>query len=69
MAYQNAAKSDFDDWNQPGWSFEELLPAIKKVVNQSCSQEITEEETTRFEATGDPSVHGLDGAMPVSFGG
>ena len=32
MAYQNAAKSDFDDWNQPGWTFDELLPAIKKVA-------------------------------------
>jgi len=30
-AYQNAAKSDFDDWNMPGWSFDELLPTIRKV--------------------------------------
>jgi len=35
QAYQTAAKSDFDDWNQPGWSFDELLPAIKRVRNLS----------------------------------
>lgn len=30
--YNNAAASDFDDWNTPGWSFSELRPFIQKVL-------------------------------------
>lgn len=34
MAYVRGAKSDYDGWadlGNNGWSFEELLPLIKKV--------------------------------------
>lgn len=31
MIFNTPAASDFDDWKQPGWSFDELLPYMKKV--------------------------------------
>jgi hypothetical protein len=31
----NASGSDFDDWQQPGWTFEELKPVIRKVSRNS----------------------------------
>lgn len=31
MIFNTPAASDFDDWQQPGWNFEELLPYMKKV--------------------------------------
>ena len=35
MVYTQPAASDYDDWanvhNNPGWSFDDLLPLIKKV--------------------------------------
>jgi alcohol oxidase len=33
--YNNASGSDFDDWQQPGWTFEELKPVIRKVSRNS----------------------------------
>ena len=69
-AYQNAAKSDFDDWDMPGWSFDELLPTIKKVgLTGLCQDSADRCKTTRHDAPGDMSIHGSGGAMPVSLGG
>lgn len=31
MMYTRAQRSDFDSWNTPGWSADELLPYLKKV--------------------------------------
>jgi alcohol oxidase len=31
MTYSRAQRDDFDSWNMPGWSTEELLPYLKKV--------------------------------------
>ena len=36
MMYTRAQRSDFDSWNTPGWSADELLPFLKKVRN-GCS--------------------------------
>lgn len=36
--YNNASGSDFDDWQQPGWTFEELKPVIRKVSRKSRLQ-------------------------------
>lgn len=33
--YNNASGSDFDDWQQPGWTFDELKPVIRKVSHNS----------------------------------
>lgn len=31
MMYARAQRSDFDDWNTPGWSAEDMIPYLKKV--------------------------------------
>jgi alcohol oxidase len=32
MMYTRAQRSDFDSWQTPGWSADEMLPYLKKVV-------------------------------------
>jgi hypothetical protein len=34
MMKTNAAAIDYDDWDTPGWTFDDLLPLVKKV--SSC---------------------------------
>lgn len=34
MMYTRAQRPDFDSWNTPGWSADEILPYMKKVSNQ-----------------------------------
>ncbi|TBU37889.1 alcohol oxidase-like protein [Dichomitus squalens] len=59
MKYTRAPASDYDDWahlyNNPGWSFHELLPFIKKV------------ET--YQNVPNRPTHGYDGPLKVSYGG
>lgn len=31
QVYTRAQRSDFDAWNSPGWSADELFPFLKKV--------------------------------------
>lgn len=31
QVYTRAQRSDFDSWNSPGWSADELYPFLKKV--------------------------------------
>ncbi|MFJ4194189.1 GMC family oxidoreductase [Pseudomonas sp. NPDC089534] len=45
-----ARREDFRRWNLPGWSFEELLPAFKKLERHSG---------------GASALHGHDGPLPV----
>lgn len=35
LAYARAQRSDFDDWQMPGWSAEDVLPYMRKVPNLS----------------------------------
>lgn len=38
LMYTRAQRSDFDSWDTPGWSGEEMLPFLKKVtIDSSCS--------------------------------
>ncbi|KAH7146719.1 alcohol oxidase-like protein [Dactylonectria estremocensis] len=54
MMYTRAQRSDFDSWNTPGWSADEVLPYLKKL------------ETYHGE---DPdNIHGRDGPIHVSDG-
>jgi alcohol oxidase len=32
MTYSRAQRSDFDSWNMPGWSADEMLPILRKVI-------------------------------------
>ncbi|KAH8908539.1 GMC oxidoreductase [Coniochaeta sp. PMI_546] len=53
--YTRAQREDYDAWNTPGWSADELLPFFKKL------------ET--YHGQGDPAVHGFEGPVQVSDGG
>ncbi|KAI0644558.1 alcohol oxidase-like protein [Trametes meyenii] len=57
--YTRPAASDYDDWakvyKNPGWSFDELLPLIKKVE--------------KFQALPGKPTHGYDGVLKASYGG
>ncbi|KAI0666532.1 alcohol oxidase-like protein [Trametes maxima] len=57
--YTRPAASDYDDWakvyKNHGWSFDELLPLIRKVE--------------KFQALPGKPTHGYDGALKASYGG
>ncbi|MFV2114124.1 GMC family oxidoreductase [Micromonospora sp. LOL_025] len=53
MIYIRGHRSDFDGWNQPGWSFDELLPYFKR-----------SEDNER----GESAYHGAGGPLRVSDG-
>ena len=50
------ANRDYDSWEQPGWSFKELLPYFKRFENYHCE-------------TSEPDLHGYDGPIHISYGG
>ncbi|KAK4226853.1 putative GMC oxidoreductase [Podospora fimiseda] len=54
MMYSRAQKSDFDEWDVPGWSAEEMMPFLKKI------------ET--FHGPDPTGAHGNDGPIQVSKG-
>ncbi|RYP77333.1 hypothetical protein DL771_001128 [Monosporascus sp. 5C6A] len=54
MMYSRAQRSDFDSWQTPGWSADELLPYMKKL------------ET--YHGPGPKGRHGYDGPIHVSGG-
>ncbi|KAH7013660.1 GMC oxidoreductase-domain-containing protein [Ilyonectria destructans] len=54
MMYTRGQRSDFDSWNTPGWSSDELVPFLKKI------------ET--FHGQTNPEVHGSDGPVHISSG-
>ncbi|CAN5370451.1 GMC family oxidoreductase N-terminal domain-containing protein [soil metagenome] len=45
-----ATPEDFNNWNLPGWSFEEMLPYFRKLETSD---------------SGDNELHGFDGPLPV----
>lgn len=55
MLYVRAQRSDFDSWNTPGWSTQDLLPCLRKL------------ETHHGKAS--QAVHGQDGPVQISQGG
>jgi alcohol oxidase len=55
MMYTRAQRSDFDSWNTPGWSAQEMWPYLKKL------------ET--YHGPGNKEHHGYDGPVHVSDGG
>ncbi|KAL1800515.1 hypothetical protein ACET3X_000857 [Alternaria dauci] len=55
MMYTRAQRSDFDSWNTPGWSAEEMLPHLKKL------------ET--YHGPGAKGHHGHNGPIHISDGG
>ncbi|KAK7983350.1 polyketide synthase [Apiospora arundinis] len=55
MMYTRAQRPDFDSWQTPGWSADEVLPYLKKLEN--------------YHGTGDKAVHGYEGPVQVTDGG
>ncbi|MEU9826058.1 GMC family oxidoreductase [Micromonospora chersina] len=53
MVYIRGNRIDFDEWNQPGWGFEDLLPYFKR-----------SEDNER----GESAYHGVGGPLAVSDG-
>nr|BCL40476.1 alcohol oxidase [Ogataea minuta] len=55
LMYTRASASDYDDWEQEGWTTDELLPLMKKLetYQRPCNNR---------------EVHGFDGPIKVSFG-
>lgn len=53
MLYLRSTKVDYDGWNQPGWSYDELLPHFKR-----------SEDNER----GESEYHGVGGPLSVSDG-
>jgi alcohol oxidase len=37
MMYSRAQRSDFDSWNTPGWSADDMLPYLRKVCTSSVN--------------------------------
>ncbi|ORY04581.1 GMC oxidoreductase-domain-containing protein [Clohesyomyces aquaticus] len=54
MMYSRAQRSDFNSWNVPGWSTEDMIPYLKKL------------ET--YHGSGPRAIHGFDGPINVSRG-
>ncbi|ORY72042.1 GMC oxidoreductase [Pseudomassariella vexata] len=54
MVYTRAQRDDFDSWQTPGWSADELLPYLKKI------------ET--YHGPGKRETHGFSGPVQVSHG-
>ncbi|WWC89640.1 uncharacterized protein L201_004565 [Kwoniella dendrophila CBS 6074] len=57
LMYNTPAASDFDDWNQPGWTYKDLEPLIRKSI-----------KFTSPERPGS-SPHSEEGIFEVSRGG
>ncbi|KAI2483564.1 alcohol dehydrogenase [Pyrenophora tritici-repentis] len=55
MMYTRAQRSDFDSWNTPGWSADEMWPFLKRL------------ET--YHGPGNKEHHGYDGPIHISDGG
>lgn len=84
MAYTRGSKEDYDRWanvtGDDGWSWDKLIPYMRKVVQVSYSVRhlIFEHKNERFSPPSDhhnttgqfnPAVHSFDGINGVSFEG
>ncbi|KAF7534321.1 hypothetical protein G7054_g6306 [Neopestalotiopsis clavispora] len=54
MVYSRAQRSDYDEWNMPGWSADEMLSYLKKLES--------------YSGPGDKNKHGSSGPMQVTLG-
>lgn len=56
LMYTRGSASDYDDWKQEGWAFDDLLPLVKSTENNHLPGQ-------------DAEVHGKNGKLNVSYGG
>lgn len=57
MMYSRAQAADFDSWNVPGWSSEEMIPLCNKTETFWQGQQLS-----------DQNKHGYDGPVHISEG-
>lgn len=75
MMYSRAQRSDWDSWNTPGWSADEMLPYLKKVSRAiefwaACGSRADEPvpQLETYHGEDARGVHGRDGPIQVSRG-
>lgn len=73
MMYSRAQRSDFDSWQMPGWSANEILPYLRKVslcwhISSLKPGELTKSQLETYDGADDSGVHGHDGPIHVSRG-
>jgi choline dehydrogenase-like flavoprotein len=56
MTYTRAQRCDFDAWNTPGWSGDEMLPYVKKVINFITAQNGRLRNTAYFYNSSKPTT-------------
>ncbi|KAL9617154.1 MAG: hypothetical protein Q9160_008051 [Pyrenula sp. 1 TL-2023] len=66
MMYTRAQRQDFDSWQTPGWSAEEILPYLKKVSLYGSAKDLLKLET--YYGPGAKETHGFNGPVQVSGG-
>ncbi len=72
MMYSRAQRADFDRWNVPGWSAEDMIPYLKKVCGEGVDHDevikLTIRQLETYHGPGPKSVHGFDGPIHISRG-
>jgi choline dehydrogenase-like flavoprotein len=71
--YTRAQREDYDGWDTPGWSTNELLPFFKKVRSSPMATidegKLTTQQLETYHGQGNPAVHGFEGPVQISDGG
>jgi alcohol oxidase len=73
MTYSRAQRSDFDSWNVPGWSANDMIPYLQKVralevVTRFVLNSFNSYQLETYHGQGPKSVHGYNGPIVVSEG-
>ncbi|VUC33986.1 unnamed protein product [Clonostachys rosea] len=74
MMYTRAQGADFDSWNTPGWSADEMLPFLKKVLYLITlpfvlnPMPINPPQLETYHGRGNPDDHGFNGPVQVTDG-
>jgi len=71
MMYSRAQRSDWDAWNMPGWSADEMLPYLRKVISPFPPHPFSKCNEIQLETYHSPSpgtTHGTNGPTQISHG-
>ncbi|KAK4155418.1 GMC oxidoreductase-domain-containing protein [Chaetomidium leptoderma] len=68
MVTTRGARADYDAWQalgNPGWGWQDMLPYFKKT--ERFSVDVSPERARTLHINPDPSVHGTDGPLEVTY--
>lgn len=71
LGYHRPPASDFDDWQTPGWSGDDMLPYFRKVWRTPpclLALPLITSQFEKYRGKGEASHHGLDGPIEISEG-